>query len=87
MYKERKEEVEEDAEPDMVFDGGLRIPGAIWHKLYRSVLSFHSPFLISHSLIPHPHFLISRSPFQVPADWGEMAVGAPRSAGRRDSGG
>ena len=30
----KREEEEEDDE-DMVFGGGLRIPGAIWHKLYR----------------------------------------------------
>ena len=35
QHEEEEEEEEESGEPDAVFEGGFRVPGSIWHKLYR----------------------------------------------------
>jgi len=44
QYEEEKEEEDEDR-PDVTFEGGFRVPGSVWHKLYRcgKIFLLHSP--------------------------------------------
>ena len=44
LYEQQKAEVAgggSDSDSDMEFDGGYRVPGRIWNKLYRSGITAH----------------------------------------------
>lgn len=41
-YEREQKRAGVSGEEDMVFGGGLRIPGSIWHRLYRYMCRFTS---------------------------------------------
>lgn len=79
IYEESKSA---DTPPNMNFDGGLTIPGSIWHRLYRY-------FVVLNTVDSWNWIEIHDFWFQIPANGGEVVVGTALSAswgdcGRRD---